>query len=425
MKKIIFLIVTTVMLTGCMSINSSKDIISLLSSPQLSQRETLIVASLSEYKDEEVVLKYLKGDGNTTPIQYLDMDGDGVNEAITFYKTPNSSEFVRMAVLRYEDDVWKVKEDVEGYGTEILKVNSIVMDKEKGKQLLVCYTYPNTLEKLLSIYYIDEFELSTPFMVPCQEYITRDMTEDGMTDIIIADVNSDNKFPSIQLISLDANGALDSIAQHRLNVANVNITGLTLSQTDYSDEIALLIDYRNNSYMTYTEAVVYRQSNDPVKNAGFELILENDVVRKIWEESYTIQSRDVNKDGYLETATIIDQNKSEYLTFMEWTSFLREPYTRVFYGICDTLNGFFISLPDEWQNLVTPVAVDDLHWEIIDDETQNIKFSVTIIEPSEMVYPKEEDVIVNIGVLRAHIKFSSDVTIEEKQYIIHNTIYLK
>ncbi len=417
MKKLLILILSTVFLSACSDLYNGDDMLELLSSPELSQREAEIVSALEEHLQGEVVLKYLKEGENTSPIQYIDINQDSVSEAIAFYNLPQSSGYIRMAVLVKEEDVWTVSDDSEGFGTEVLSINTISIDKSKGKQLLVSYTFSNTTEKMVTIYYFENNELSQPYTQLCQSYIASDITGDDNTDLIIGQTNLNDRSPSIKLISLDENEEINEVAQYTLDVSNADIFSMQLSRTSKSDTPALVIDYKDNQGLIYTEAISYYENI-------FNNVLGNDVVRKLWQYDYYLYSIDVDSDGYLETPTVID-GEDENLKFMEWTNFLQEPAVRKYYGISDAENAIFIALPDEWQNYVTANQILEDNWQISSSIQQEVLLNIEIINPGSSYEENEDTQLVNVGVLRLLLTFSQEVSSEQQEYITNNIFSLK
>ena len=81
MRKIAAIILSILMLTGC-AVADKNDIMNLLSSPQLSKRESRIVASLNEYLQSKILLKYPKRGNSISPVQIVDLNGDGKKQAV-------------------------------------------------------------------------------------------------------------------------------------------------------------------------------------------------------------------------------------------------------------------------------------------------------------------------------------------------------
>ncbi len=450
MKRIIRLVFMALFLTGCSMSASSDNIIELLSSPKLSENEAEIVFAISEYTQTDVVLKYLKEGDNISPIQYIDINADSQEEAIVFYFAPSSSSYVRMAVLDDDEDgTWEVVDDLEGFGSEVLNVSNVQFDKSKGNQLLVTYTFSNSLEKVVTIYYYEDGHFSNSYSQLCQSYIVSDVTQDGNVDLIIGQPNLENRLPSIQLISLNDDEEIDIIAEYPLDVLNADIQSIKLSKTQKSENPAIVIDYKDNQDVIHTQGISYQDGE-------FISVMDNISVQKIWLFDYPLLSIDIDDDNYLETSTIIKVDEIESLDFMEWTSFLTDPIHRKLFGVVDGKNQIFLNLPEEWQGYIDLNQISSIEWSvsksIIDEEQEEVienqendeenevvesenleqaedvaideLVRVRIINPGTAFYQNEGEEIFEVGVLRVALLFSDEVSIEQREVIYNNIIYL-
>ncbi len=472
MKKILGLVLSVILLSGCSLGASSDNVIELLSSPKLSENETEIVSAITLYSDAEVVLKYLKEADNISPIQYIDVDGNGVDEAIVFYTSPSTSGYVKMAVLYDNDGVWEVVDDLSGLGTEVLNVSLVQLDKSKGNQLVVTYSFANTLEKVITVYSYSDGNLVETYNQLCQSYIMSDITSDGNIDIIIGQPNVENILPSIKLISLNEENQIAVVADYELNVANAEIQSLKLSKTSKSETPAVVVDYKDNQNVIHTQAITYSDNE-------FISVLESSVIQKIWSFNYPLISFDIGNDNYLETSTIIQASESENLDYMEWTSYLTDPIERKLFGVVDGRNQIFVSMPEEWQGYIFLNEISSVEWNVIavnnseenqgeespdsqenidsqseditqgedinqsqseetiqdeTDETLNIEFEeidsdnelvrIRIINPGTAFYKNDGEEIFEVGLLRVAISFSDEVSLEQREIIYNNIIYL-
>ena len=132
MKRFLALLLVLLTLSGCSGFANKDNIINLLSSPKLSQRESEIVESIKAHLGRDIILKYPKQGENVSPVQITDLSGDGTDQAVVLYTAPGQGGNVRMAVLTASDEGWRIDYDSEGYGTEFYKIIFANLDGEKG-----------------------------------------------------------------------------------------------------------------------------------------------------------------------------------------------------------------------------------------------------------------------------------------------------
>lgn len=420
MKRLLPLILALLTLTGC-SFADKDNIINLLSSPKLSQQESEIVRCITQHLGQDVILKYPKQGNNISPVQLVDLSGDGSEEAVVLYTAPNTGGNVRMAVLSSSDGKWAVEYDGEGYGTEIYKIIFPNLDKKQDKQIIAGYTFSDSSEKFLAVYSTENGKVKDIQYQTCQDFIVEDVTGDGISDIILASLNADNKYTQLRLLSTRDNDFLSNFAVKQLSVPNARVTQIDISNTDFSDRQAIVVDYTDSYYRVYTQGVYY----DEYK---FETVLKPDVVQKRWVYDYSINSRDVDGDGFIETPTVITdaQETPENLKFMEWTGFLLENPVRKYYGFCEAVTGLYFPLPDSWQNIVTlTYGSEENNWKVIRITDNSVIADFTLLPTGYAQQTAANEVIVSSGTLQIKITFDESVPQDQIDYISSGIMYIR
>ncbi|MEG1781730.1 MAG: hypothetical protein RR253_00610 [Oscillospiraceae bacterium] len=422
MKKIIPLFMAMCLLCGCGAISNRSNIIDLLSSPKLSGRESQVVSAIKSYLGEDIILKYPKQGSNISPVQISDFSGDGSEEAVVLYSAPNSGGNVRIAILSQEgEDKWSVFFDAEGFGTEVYKVEFSPLIKGKNRQMVVGYTFANSSEKFMSIYFVEEGKVENVKTESCQDFMLHDVTGDGVSDVVLAGVNADDRRTGIQVLSSHYNSVISDIADYTIQASNATVTGISFSKNDFSPLPAIVVDYKDTYRRVYTEGFYF-------ENYSLKSIMSSDTVQKIWDYSYNLTSIDVDKDGYVETPTVIidPDAQSSPLKFMEWTSYMTSQPKRVAFGVGDGANGVFVAMPEEWQNYVkTQVDKDGAGWKIIQslNGTELVTFQLAI--PGEKTDATADKAVISIGTLQIKLIFDESVSQQQRDYISHNVIYIK
>ena len=421
MKRILTLILALITLTGCSSFADKDNIMNLLSSPKLSQRESEIVSTIRDHLGQDIILKYPKQGSNISPVQLVDLTSNGVEEAVVLYTAPNIGGNVRIAVLSQSEDGWNLEYDAEGYGTEIYKIVFADIDSDSDRQIVVGYTYSDSSEKFLAIYSTDNGKIKDIQYQPCQEFLVEDVTGDGISDVIFASLNADNKNTQLRLLSVDGASILTNIAVKQLAVPNARVTNIAVSETEFSDRKAIVVDYTDSYFRVYTHRVYY-------EDYSFDTVLDPDVVQKRWVYDYSINSVDVDGDGYIETPTVISDiaEMPENLKFMEWTNFLVKEPVRKYYGICETNTGIYFPIPDEWQNNVSLKYGDnENNWQLVKSSDGNLIVDFMLLPTGYGEEIKDNEIVVNAGTLQVKVCFDESVSKQQTEYIATGMMYIK
>jgi len=421
MKKLIAFILLAVFMTGCSGLTSQDNIINLLSAPQLSRDESDVVASVSEYLSRDVYLKYPKQNTDISPVQILDIDNDKKDEAVVIYSAPSISSNVRLAVLGESSDGWTVIHDSEGFGTDLYRLDFENLTQSKRKQIVVGYTFSDSSEKLLSVYFQGDENIENIMTYSCQAYVIKDITGNGTDDIILTGVNAENQHTTVQVISWQ-DDSFETVSTATLGTANARVTNIALTDGDYSDNPVILVDYYDTNRRVHTELFTFEENI-------LECIIGRDSVVKKWDEQYNLISADVDGDKKTETPTIITDEivNSRYLRFMEWTTYSDTTPQRKLFGICITEDAIFIPLPDSWQGLITPSDGEQTGEFVITEKAENseiVNFKVikTGISPKKLT---ENQRLISVGTIQLLFTFAEDVSAEDISHITEDIIYIK
>ena len=409
--KILALIMLSAVTASCSRFSSADNIIELLSSPKLSKNESRIVQAISDHLDRDIVLRYPRRGGRLSPVQLVDLDGDGNNEAVALYSCPSLGGNVRIAVLTADGEEWTVFRDNEGLGSEFYDMAFEPLEEGGDRRLIVSYTFSDYGEKILTIYSLSPDGALDTVAFNCQGYIVRDVTGDGVSDIVYAGVNANNQYTRLNLITNDRSMLQDARLSWEIPIPNSRVTNIEYTLSDSSPLGAVIIDYYDTYRTVYTQA--FSRSED-----GLVELMPNNLVQKVWRADYPLSGRDVDRDGYIETPTVIatELARSSEICFMEWTNFMKEEPERKLFGICDISNGIYYPLPEEWQDLVYADKDREGHVCVrrIDTDTLLIRFE--ILPPGEAA-AGENEVIVTKGMMRTRLSFDPSVSTIQKNYV--------
>lgn len=420
MKKLIALLFPLIfLLTGCSGITSRNNILNLLSSPRLSQRESRIISAVNRHVGQDIVLKYPRSGKNISPVQTADLNGDGKDEAVVLYSAENAGSNVRIAVLQENESGWTVVYDKEGYGSSVYRISYADIYDSSDLRIIVGYTFSDSSEKILSVYQTESAQVTGESTYTCQDYRTYDITGDDKSDLIIAGVNADNQRTQVKVLSSHYNDYLTSLSTKQIAVRNATVTNISFSKSDFARGDVILVDYYDSYHRVYTEGM-------QLEGYNINAVLSPDVVQKIWNFGYSLNSRDIDGDGYFETPTVIDDGNpySFNLKQMEWTCFLLDEPVRKSYGVCEAESGVYFPLPYEWQGLISLVN-EEGRWTVLRTSSGRplVKFSLVTSGDSRDVNSGE--IIVGKGTIEVKISFADELSPDQREYIANGMMYIK
>ena len=150
---LLVLLIVTVVLTSCDSVDVIRPVSDLLSAPlYYEEYEELVDAFNNSVGGETVLCSPKKGD-NKSAIIINDIDGDGATEALIFYKSATDTSVVRLHYFKMSSDNWVSNGDFNGYGNEVENVVIDDMDGDGFKELIVTWSISGvSSSNVMSIY---------------------------------------------------------------------------------------------------------------------------------------------------------------------------------------------------------------------------------------------------------------------------------
>lgn len=397
-------------LCGCNSFTTKSNITNLLSAPKLSENESNIVAAIESYLGEDVTLKYSQSQGYSAPVQLIDINYDSINEAAVFYYAPNQGANIRFALLSYADENWNIVMDKEGLGTEVFYFDTIVLPNVSGKQITVGYQSANIEENFFVTYFTDTEKAVDDYIESCEYIVDGDMTDSRYSDIILTKL-ANNGNVSINLLNFTEDMTFKNISSRNLKYSDIEISQLAVKRLA-DGKNALFIDYSDGYNRMHTE--VYT-----VNKGRLESCISNGIVSKSWEYEPVITSRDIDGDGYMEIATVIQPTHPEEVPafkYMEWSDWTQNEVKRKYYGVFDTRENIFVALPDEWQDAVYARVMEN-GFEIVQTETEAVMLNLTEIESISQVDSSAYSYGVYLGTKLWQLDCSEDMSMSQVEYV--------
>ena len=409
MKRIILAICSLLLLCGCSSVFSNNNITGLLSSPKHSQTESEIAQVIGDFLGENITLKYSQSQGYSAPIQFIDIDNDGVEEALVFYYAPNKGTNIRFALVDYTDEQWSIVFDKEGLGGDVFYFDTITLGDLQGKQIIVGYLPVNISENFFVTYFTDTTAEIPDYTEVCEDILVGDLTSDGGNDIILTSRLSDGSI-RIKLLTFNPEGTFKVAGAKTIRRGDINITQLAISKTQ-DDKTALYVDYIDSYNKMYTEA-------GSLYNGAVINCLNQEYVSRVWSYSQKLNSFDIDGDKVQEIPVVMQDDSGEelpVLKFIQWNDYSAEETVQKSYGVYNTSENVYIALPAELKDAVYTEYNSDL-WRVLSlkDDSELIRF----VKENPNQKPVYSEYSIHIGAENWKIQFSDKLEQSQINYII-------
>lgn len=154
-----------------------------------------------------------------------DIDNDGVNEALVFYKLESEPSKEHMNVLDNVNGKWVSVNDFSGTGTGVNFVSFVQMTETGCPAILVSQSlYENDASKILSVYVCTGNEEKLTVKNVCTEVYSVmenvDVDSDGLLDIFLIQqdlTNNNSPRSTAKVFKMNASGTLDEFGTAKLD----------------------------------------------------------------------------------------------------------------------------------------------------------------------------------------------------------------
>ncbi len=201
--------------SGCSLLENSGDLAEQLRPPRLTGQQETLQQALDDYVTDDYVLTYPRSGDHRSAFLLQDMDGDGTDEAICFYRLSEGNTHVLL--LRREGEGWKPQNDLQGSSVDIDWVAFGDMRGNGGSQLLVGWgIYNNDRDRQVILYDQREEGLSSLFDSTCAAAYFGDVMKSGRDTLLLYHIDNGNERVTASLMELKDSG-IAQVAVARLD----------------------------------------------------------------------------------------------------------------------------------------------------------------------------------------------------------------
>lgn len=331
-----------IVLSGC---NIIKDPKSLMETPQLtSDKESLVSVINAEIKGAQIIRP--RDVNDISSIRTIDLNNDGIMEAIVFYETPDEAVRIHGLILEYVNGTWSAKTTFDGEG-QVLETFALRDITGDGRPAIIAgfSSGEEDAQKGLIVYTYDGEQINKQLSLPYYDFLLDDLNQDNKLDLtvitlkrdqnaVVTTYQYDETFKELDHIQLD-----DPIKEY-YNTVSGNIT---------PDLKGIVLDASFGSHYAYSHMLVMQEGK------WVDLLPSQDSTFK----NYPILSGDVNNDGMLEVGRSEKPKGWEdkpyddlpLFSYYQWDAdsglkFVLQQYM-------DPEGRFYFSLPVEWRDTVT------------------------------------------------------------------------
>lgn len=274
----------------------------------------------------------------------IDLDGDGSEEAVFFYKIKNKEQ-LNGEIWRMKDGSWQRLDRFEGAGFELDSLTFDDVVQKERKDVIAGYSTGAESAKGLAVYSWEAGRMVKKVELPYTDYVIDDLNGDGKKDVTVI-VHDRGVSSNATLYQYD--NALRKLGSVRLD-STVNDYYNVLGGRVSADKRGVVLDASVGAHSSNTELLVY--------DAGK---LKRALNPQTTYKAYSGKSEDADGDGIIEISGMYDPPGYEneamvnipwIETFAKWdggrglTTVLERYYSGEY--------GYTFDIPLEWKDRFT------------------------------------------------------------------------
>lgn len=310
---------------------------------------------------------------NTQPVQLMDLDGDGVQEALAFFRSTDAEDAhpLKIYIYRQTDDgnyeVWNI---VEG---DAPAINSISYEDLDGKttpagnldkELVVSWRLSDKIYRLEAFSVTgQEVEALLP-AVSYTEYVLWDMDKDNQKEIVIITLNTvDSVYQADYYDCQSGQMVLRSTAPLSGKITGLASNTRPLTSYLYNDGIAEPAIFVTSTLITGVVTDIFAWRDDELVNITLDPA--TGMSDSTFRLNTSISIQDINGDGYPEVpkpTALPTPDASSSLDFwqMQWMQYdLWGEATVVSTTYYNGEDGWYLEMPEGWQGRVALSRLDN------------------------------------------------------------------
>lgn len=331
-------------LSGCM-FGSVEEMYAL---PKSSQAYVDLQSKINAEKGAGEFIAPLSGDNRQT-IQLVDVDGDGVQEAVTFFRDTTAEKPLKIVIFRQDDrGDYQVSTRIESMGSEIESIDYLDLDDQPGRDILVSWQASASVHTLVG-YALSENQTMEILRTGYSRYLTADLDGDGRQEIILAQTEGGGS-SHLRLEYYDGQqGALELKNTAMLSEGTADISSWTAGELEGMVPALFVTSYLEEDLLV-TDVFVADQEG--LKNISLDEGTRRS--QSTYRYSAGVRPGDRNGDGVTEVpvgvpVSAYGESTVDQFWWIDWVRYgAGGNRQRVMTTYQSTDGSWYLEIPDQW-----------------------------------------------------------------------------
>ena len=330
-------------LSGCLFSGTVDELYQL---PQLPAEYTELQRLLDSILDSGAEYAAPTAGTNLQSVQLVDLNGDGSQEAVAFFRSPNEERPLRIYIFEAASGSYRQAALIEGSGTAVHSIQYEDMDGDGTEELLVGWRVSPELQAL-SVYSIRNFEPRSLITTNYVRFSAADLDGDGRQELAV--LRGDGEENVADYYGWQPDGALVLQSTTRLSMTMAELRDAAVG-TLADGSPALFITGVAEETRAITDILAWREGGLTNLMVNPTTGVTSEIFRYVG-----LEPMDINEDGITEVPmpALLPAVGGEADWKIYWRSYSAEGQAE---EVCLTYHNveeeWFLLLPEAWDNRI-------------------------------------------------------------------------
>ena len=341
----------SLVLAGCAMPKLTLDPEELYALPELPARYTTLNQQLNAIQESSAEYAAPVSGSNIQPVQMVDLDGDGREEALAFFRQSDGEKPLKIYVFTDNGNSYTQTAVIEGSGLAVYSIAYSDMNGDGRMEIIVGWRVSMDLQAL-AVYALEPGGARELARSNYVKYAVADLNGDGMQELTVFRANQDGVGAADCYLWKNGALTLSSTIRVSMTMAELSQQGKVTVGTLRSGEPALFVTGVAEGMRAMTDVLLLRggELNNAVLSPTTGVSGESSRFRALYPA-------DINGDGVTEvprTAALYGEElEGDTAQRVDWISFdAAGAAIRVLSTYHAIEDGWYLQLPDGWADTI-------------------------------------------------------------------------
>lgn len=334
-------------LAGCTMPKLTLDPEELYALPELPERYTALNKQLSAIQESGAEYAAPVSGSNIQPVQMVDLDGDGREEALAFFRQSDGEKPLKIYVFTDNGDSYAQTAVIEGSGLAVYSIAYSDMNGDGRMEIIVGWRVSMELQAL-AVYALEPDGARELMRTNYVKYAVADLNSDGTQEMTVFRADQDGVGAADCYVWKNGTLALGSTIRVSMTMAELSQQGKVTVGTLRSGEPALFVTGVADSARAITDVLLLR--NSELSNSVLSLTTG---VSRESSRFRSLYPMDINGDGITEIPRTVPlspgEQEMDVSQRVDWISYdAAGTASRVLSTYHAMEDGWYLQLPEGW-----------------------------------------------------------------------------